>query len=145
MGRNTADNDTLNRIPVFISGKSGARSYGVSNDTRSATASLTAIALTGPGVVSLLGFTTAADQKIISKVYVDGTLASSVSSAMTLMTAAPLYAYSIIGGFEFASTTSVTPMSLEEIPFKSSFLCMYEIPTHSAPSTNIYYTYRLTE
>lgn len=144
MGRTTQAKDIQNRPPVVMNSRSGGYPFETTVDTRSATASLTALALTGPGVVSLLALSMVAPQRIVTTVYVDGVKAFSASGATTVLSA--VYYKGIIGGFHTTGSGIPSAASFEEIPFNDSFLALYAMPDMSgAPSFTIYYNYRLTE
>ena len=145
MGRSTRFNDIPSRPPVVMNSRISARGFNTTTDTRSATASLTAIALTGPGVLSFLAISTNAPQRYILTAYVDGTKAFSASGANVALIAGN-YHVAVVGGFDIALTVALSTHSYGEIPFNESFLCMYACPDWSgAPTNTIAYDYRLTE
>ena len=141
MGMTRDTNDILNRPPVLLSPHGATERYAAAGITQSATSSLTAISIQGPGVMNFLSLTPGTDQKGTIKLFIDGVTAFSLSGAFS-----PTYmGAQLIGQIEQVGNVYYITL-FEEIAFENSFLCMYEFPEHSSDfSVTIRYAYRLTE
>lgn len=144
MGMTRDTNDILNRPPVAINTRQAAYVYSSSTITQSATASLTAISIQGPGVVSMFYLQVGAPQSGRVRAIIDGTTAFSVSASNITTVGVP-NGLSVIGGWHSNGSGVALPV-IDQVPFEQNFAVMYEFPNHSSNyAVTIIYAYRLTE
>jgi hypothetical protein len=148
MGIKSDPNDILNRPPIAFNEPRAAPTvnYSSATLTQSATASLTAISIQGPGVITHMSLYVGANQRGTVKMLIDQqtTMSASYSSIIS----GPVYSSGVhmIGDFQQVATWPFSIIRYDAVPFESNFTLMYEFPNHSANyDVVIYYAYRLTE
>lgn len=139
MGMTRDTNDILNRPPVALAPRVNGTVYSYTTVNSSATSTLTAISIQGPGVVNLLYLEPAINQSMLIRTLIDDVTAQSFNG--------------IVGGTNpgvstkgFAVVGTALSNTLDHVPFEKNFTVLYQCPVHSANfSVSIFYSYRLTE
>lgn len=147
MGIKSDPNDILNRPPIaFGSTFAPYVGYGNALLSQSATASLTAISIEGPGVITHFSLFPQAQQRGTVKMLIDGQTAMSASYSVIIAGAAYASGVHLIGDWQQTATGPIQIIRYDAVPFESNFTVMYEFPNHSSSYTvSIVYAYRLTE
>lgn len=152
MGMTRDSNDILNRPPIAINPRIDYRGFSTATISQSATSTLTAISIDGPGVINLFQFEppSTAQQSVKIRAIVDGVTAVSFSGVLSTAVNAGFQpgGIALVGGFNqtIVATFSQHVPHMDQIPFENNFTVKYQIPNHSLSyGVTIRYAYRLTE
>lgn len=148
MGMTRDTNDILNRPLVAVNAPKWFLHSQISTATltTSATSTVTAISIQGPGYITHFTMFPQAAQRGTVKMLIDGETAYSVSASM--ITAGAGNAASgvhLVGTWEQDATGLTNLRQQFPVTFESNFSVLYQFPNHSSNfSVVIYYTYGLT-
>lgn len=148
MGMTRDSNDILNRPPIAFNPNRATPyvNYSSATLTQSATSSLTAISIQGPGVITHFSLFPAATQKGTVKMLIDGNTAFSASSAVIAVGSAHFSGMHLIGTWQLEAAGVLNIRYESPVAFETNFTVMYEFPEHSTTyAVSIYYAYRLAE